>query len=87
MALLASAAVYGIPTAQSWMGWCHETGTGVPRNYVAAAAWFRKAADVGDNGARLGLARLYEQGLGVPEDKVAALALRKAAGAVETPVP
>jgi TonB family protein len=79
MALLTSAAVQGVPTAQSWMGWCHESGTGVPRNYVAAAAWFRKAADTGDKGAREGLARLYEQGLGVPLDKTVAQALRDAA--------
>lgn len=81
MALLTSAAVQGIPTAQSWMGWCHETGTGVPRNYLAAAAWFRKASDAGDKGARLGLARLYDGGLGVPRDKTVAQALRDVAAA------
>jgi TPR repeat protein len=55
----------------------YEDGEAVPRNYVMAAMWYRRAAEHGPNfgGAAQGrnnLGLLYMQGLGVPKDLVRA---------------
>jgi tetratricopeptide (TPR) repeat protein len=65
------------PDAQNEVGRMYEKGEGVTRNYVAAAAWYRKAAEhVPDFGGasqgRNNLAMLYMNGLGVPKDYVKA---------------
>jgi TonB family protein len=79
--VLTRAAVRGTPAAQLWMGVRYEEGKGVPRDYGAAAAWYRKVAAAGDRLGKERLAHLYDAGLGIPEDKAAAMALRKAAAA------
>ena len=43
-------------------------GKGGPPDLPAAAAWFRKAADLGLGDAQYNLARLYENGYGVQQN-------------------
>lgn len=54
--------------AQTVLGRCYETGTGVERDYAQALALYTPAAAAGNADAKRGLARLYEQGLGVARD-------------------
>jgi uncharacterized protein len=56
-------------------------GQGVPQDYAAAAGWFRKAAEQGDEAdAQSNLGAMYYDGRGVPQDYAAALSwFRKAA--------
>jgi TPR repeat protein len=49
------------------MGILYATGTGVPKDYVAALAWYQRAADNGSSGAMNNIATLYFHGLGVPQ--------------------
>ena len=44
------------------------------RDFVAAVAWYRKAAEQGYVEAQYNLGRMYHQGRGVPQDFVAAVA-------------
>lgn len=82
-----SAAESGDPTAETYVGEIYERGLGRPRDYAAAALWYRKAADQGNPRAQLLLGTLYEKGLGVERDPVKALELyRKAAGLSEDKV-
>jgi uncharacterized protein len=45
----------------------------VPQDYIAAATWFRKAAEQGEAKAQVGLGFIYFSGLGVAEDYSEAL--------------
>ena len=82
-----SAAEAGDATAQTYVGEIYERGLGRPRDYAAAALWYRKAADQGFARAQLRLGALYEKGLGVERDPVKALDLyRRAAGLSEDKV-
>ena len=55
-------------------------GNGVPKNYAAAAAFYRKAAEAGHTGAQYDLAYLYENGFGLAQDwQQAAFWYRKSA--------
>jgi localization factor PodJL len=49
-----------------------EKGRGVPRDYAAAAAWYRKAAEPGYGGAQNNLAIAFALGHGVPKDPIEA---------------
>jgi hypothetical protein len=58
----------------------YQAGDGVTRDSVRAAAWFRRAAMLGDAEAQFQTGRAYERGLGVPVNLAEALAwYRKAA--------
>jgi len=59
----------GDALAQSRLGKAYRDGTGVPRNDLLAAKWFRKAADQGDASAENGLGTMYRLGEGVARDK------------------
>jgi len=77
MKWLQRAAKHGNPDAQNNLGQMYEDGEGVPKNYVLAAQWYRKAAehvaDLGGAGqGRNNLGLLYLRGLGVPKDYVQA---------------
>jgi uncharacterized protein len=48
-------------------------GNAVPQDYIAAATWFRKAAEQGEAKAQVGLGFIYFSGLGVAEDYSEAL--------------
>ena len=62
----------GEAAAQSALGSVYEGGTGVHKDAVAAAKWYRKAADQGLCDAQFNLGALYQRGEGVPKDAVAA---------------
>lgn len=71
----------GDKDAQTFVGEIFEKGHGIQPDYLAAAEWYRKAADQGYARARINLGFLYEKGLGVKKDPAAALDLyRQAAG-------
>ena len=76
----------GDPAAQTYVGEIFEKGLGVPPDYAAAAAWYRRGAERGYSRAAINLGQLYEQGHGVPKDPVQALGwYRKAAGLGDLP--
>ena len=59
MAWYRKAADQGDADAQYILGYCYETGAGVPKDTAQAADWYRKAATQGHTNAR--------QGLGAPK--------------------
>ena len=50
----------------------NRKGEGAPQDYVAAARWYRKAAEQGYASAQLNLGSMYDSGEGVPQDYVQA---------------
>lgn len=54
------------------LGFRYETGRGVPQDYVLAAMWYRRAAELGDPNAQHLLGLMYDKGQGVPVDYVEA---------------
>jgi localization factor PodJL len=65
----------GDGAAEFELGSRYAEGKLVPRDFVAAAKWYAKAADQGLAPAQYRLASLYEKGLGVTQDKTKAKAL------------
>ena len=59
------AADQGFPKAQTALGYAHELGRGVPRNYPEAARWYGEAARQGYAPADYNLGVLYLHGHGV----------------------
>jgi len=57
----------------------YYTGTGVKLDFIEAAEWVRRAAELGYARAQLDLGYLYEQGKGVPVDHIVAYMWYKAA--------
>jgi TPR repeat protein len=51
----------------------YHSGSGVPRDVVKAAQWYRKAALQGDPEAQFVLSGMYMKGEGVPRDRGVAL--------------
>lgn len=49
------------------MGVRYATGSGVPQDFVAALAWYQRAAENGSAGAMNNIATMYYHGLGVPQ--------------------
>src|SRR3954453_16845202 len=66
------AAERGDPRAQTRIGFMHETGRGMPQDYMLAAAWYQRAAQQGYPRAQYLLALMYNNGQGVAEDYVTA---------------
>ncbi|WUR12736.1 TonB family protein [[Empedobacter] haloabium] len=64
VAALRPLAARGNAAAQTLLGYCFETGTGVQRDRAQALALYTPAAAAGDADAQRGLARLNEQGKG-----------------------
>jgi len=62
----------GDPQAQMFVGYLYETGQGVPKNYVTAAQWYRKAAEQGNTIAQSQLGNMYRLGKGVPQNYILA---------------
>jgi tetratricopeptide (TPR) repeat protein len=50
------------------IGWLHETGRGVKRDYTKAREWYEKAAAAGNAVAMSNLGVLYSNGQGVPRN-------------------
>ena len=74
----------GNADAQARVGRAYWQGAGVPKDYVQAVFWLRKAADQGNSTAQLGLGIIYDGALeevkGVPQDYTQAASwYRKAA--------
>jgi TPR repeat protein len=64
-----AAADKGYAQAQFWMGWQHESGQHLPRDYEAALNWYRAAAESNSALAISRLERVYRNGeLGVMPD-------------------
>ena len=80
IAALKEKAASGDVYAEYNLGVIYHEGTGVPKDYVQAAAWFRKAADQGNATAEWSLGAAYNFGQGVTQDYAqAALWYTKAA--------
>ena len=45
--MVSPGAVQGDASAQNKLGYMHQTGKGVARNYTEAVNWYRKAAEQG----------------------------------------
>jgi TPR repeat protein len=60
----------GNAEAQSSLGLLYEQGNGVPKDYVQAVNWYRKAADQGDPEGEFRLGGMYFEGHGVSKDAV-----------------
>lgn len=57
----------GSAEAMNRMGILYATGTRVPKDYVAALAWYQRAAESGSSSAMNNIATMYFHGLGVPQ--------------------
>jgi TPR repeat protein len=67
-ARLLTEAEQGNAEAQEALGFFYCIGAGVPRDYVQAAKWFRKAAEQGNAEGQYRLGLSYYNGEGVPKD-------------------
>jgi uncharacterized protein len=66
------AAELGDPRAQTTVGFMHETGRGLPQDYMLAVSWYNRAAEQGYPRAQFLLGLMYNKGQGVAEDYVVA---------------
>ena len=74
-------AMTGDVEAMNYVGEIYLKGLGTDPDYALAQTWFKKAADKGNNRAKINLGYMYEEGLGVPKDMTQALNLyREASG-------
>ncbi len=65
---LISSAENGDAKSQYHLAVLYQDGKGVPKDYVQAAYWYRKAAEQGHVKAQLYLGLLYSKGYGVPKN-------------------
>ena len=65
----------GDASAQFWLGAMYDLGRGVPKDFAAAARWYRRAAEQGNPMAQHNLATMYEQGQGVSSEYALAAAV------------
>jgi TPR repeat protein len=61
-------AAKGDTNAMNDIGWMYANGLGMPVNAEQAAAWYSKAAKVGNPVGYTNLGRMYQHGQGVPVD-------------------
>lgn len=71
-AILLPLAERGDAEAQTLVGFMFAHGWGVPQNFVAAAAWYRRSSEQGNARAQYLLGLMYDKGHGVPIDAVQA---------------
>ncbi|WP_265592658.1 tetratricopeptide repeat protein, partial [Verrucomicrobium sp. BvORR034] len=62
----------GLMEAQKRVADLLYNGDGVPQDYAAAAHWYRRAAEQGDNYSHHSLGICYQTGRGVARDDAAA---------------
>jgi len=62
----------GDPAAQRNIGHLYRLGRGVTKDFVKAAAWYRKSAEQGFARAQANLGNMYLRGQGVPKDPLSA---------------
>jgi uncharacterized protein len=72
LAFFESSAAQGHTAAQYQLGAIYSKGSGVPRDYRAAASWFFKSAEGGNVKAQYELACCYSKGIGFEKDEVKA---------------
>ena len=60
--MVRKAADQGDSEAQLNLGFMYTLGHGVPKNYAAAASWYRKAAEQGHASAQFNLGLMYSSG-------------------------
>ncbi|MGN1030735.1 MAG: tetratricopeptide repeat protein [Butyricicoccaceae bacterium] len=65
---LDSRAAAGDAEAMYELGWRYRDGRELPKDYVRAAGWLRRAAEQGHAKAMCSLGVCYEYGMGVPRD-------------------
>jgi TPR repeat protein len=70
--ILLPLAVRGDSEAQTFVGLMFAQGQGVPKNFVAAAAWYHRASAQGYPYAQFLLGLMYDKGHGVPQNAVLA---------------
>lgn len=58
----------GDTAAEMTVGLDYANGEGVPKDFMQAAVWFRKAAEQGNPDAQYFLGGMYREGDGVPQD-------------------
>ncbi len=63
----------GNADAQSYLGYCYDTGKGVTVDYLEGAKWYRKAADQNQINAQFNLGNCYHFGWGVATNDVEAV--------------
>lgn len=76
---LKSKAEKGERGAQFVLGYCYYSGKDMPKDFVQAVSWYRKAADQGLPHAQVSLGNCYELGEGVAKDYAEAFAWYKKA--------
>lgn len=70
----------GNAESQLILGNIYVAGEGVPKNYIKAGKWFRKAADQGHAKAQVNIGGMYDSALGVSQNSAEAMKwYRKAA--------
>ncbi|PAY16828.1 hypothetical protein CKO51_24645 [Rhodopirellula sp. SM50] len=57
-----------LPAAKLYLGFAHESGRGVVRNYPAAFQYYRSAAEAGDSAACYAVGRFYYNGYATKKD-------------------
>ena len=75
----------GQAAAQAYLGWCYDSGQGVPQDYREAVRWYRKAADQGHANAQHNLGVCYAKGKGVAQDYSEAVTWYRRAADQERP--
>jgi len=73
LAALRQSAASGDPDAQNNLGYMYASGQGVPKGYVDAVRWYRKAADQDYPDAQNNLGVIYNNGEGVARDYAEAI--------------
>ncbi|OYW48781.1 MAG: hypothetical protein B7Y36_00445 [Novosphingobium sp. 28-62-57] len=81
IASIRPAALLGVGEAAHHLGLAHFLGQDGPQDLFAARYWTMRAAQAGNAGAQLDLARMYARGLGGPADGKLALAWAEKAAA------
>jgi hypothetical protein len=71
--LIQEAAGAGVPEAQYWLAWQHESGPLLPHDPAIALGWYQRAANANHRLAVARLAQAYGAGeLGLPRDRLRA---------------
>jgi TPR repeat protein len=81
IALIRPAALLGVAEAAQHLGLAYYLGQDGPKDLVLARYWTSQAAEAGNTGAQLDLARFYAKGVGGPKDGGSALVWAQKAAA------
>ncbi len=70
--LLKQSAEYKNIDAMELLGMMYKCGVGTKKDYMEAATWYRKAAELGSSYSMLNMAKFYDNGQGVTQDEIMA---------------